>query len=64
LTYPGHIHSTHQPMAAVSGMHTDESDEEKSAIQSFKCDLVENDGHQAPTDFELSTLTRVADEIP
>jgi hypothetical protein len=64
LADPGHTHLIHQPMAALAGAHTYDSDEEKSAIQSFKGELVDDDGREVPSEHDLATLNRVADDMP
>jgi hypothetical protein len=39
-------------------------DTEKSTILSSQDELVNDDGHQVPTEEELRTLPRVADQLP
>lgn len=39
-------------------------DEEKSPVQSSQAEFVDDNGCQVPTEEELRTLPRVADELP
>ena len=51
-----HINVTDEPAYGL--------DEEKSPVKSSQVELVDDTGHQVPTEEELRSLPRVADELP